>query len=103
MKTLILSTFFALIGCVLLTSCEERQRTIQQGELISCPILEKLTKGSNNPKGPKKRHYLKIHIEPSDEKRNIAVDTVTYNAVYVGDRVQGYYLDGVFVLKRGQL
>ncbi len=102
MKPLI--TILALLCALFFTSCEERQRTIRQGDLIKCPILDKFSQGTNNPsKGLKKRHYLKIHIQPSGEERRIIVDKLTYNAVNIGDKVHGYYLDGNFVLARGQL
>lgn len=95
---------FALAFTFFFTSCEERQRTIQQGELIKCPVLDKFTQGTNHPsKGLKKRHYLKLHIPPSGEEYRLVVDKLTYNTVNIGDKIHGYYLDGKFVVARGQL
>ena len=102
MNKLLSLPLFTLLVTLFFTSCEERARVVEQGELVKCPILEKYKTGSKNPKGPKENYYFKVHVGVDNSQHRVQVDQVTWKRSNVGDLVPGYYLDGVFVEKRVQ-
>ena len=88
----------------LISHCERHQETVQKGDIIQAPIVEKFTQGQNHPsKGLKKRYYLKLFIEPAQVNTKVIVDRGTYNQVNIGDKLYGYFYEGNFVLARGGL
>jgi len=96
--------FISVLTVFFLVSCEQRQRIVEEGEIISAPVVRKYERGSNNPsKGTGKKRYVVLKIEQTGREHKAPVDLQFYKKVQVGDRLYGYLLDGEFILARGEL